>query len=261
MHFGEGEDGYLGMDFLKRYNVDFDPDARVVRISRHLRDKNIGNQVQLPLLYDDLACPVVIGRLGDSAKLRVMIDSGSSGVLKLSPDDEKLAFPNGLGRSLPGHILTVHGESNCLTTRMPYFALGEFISTDVLCDVQNAASTRTLAGFGFLSRYRVILDFPNDTLTLARCKRPVVNDADMSGIHFLRNGQKKSIIAYIDDDSPASRAGLQAADELLAIDGRPASELRSAVIRRMLRSGDGNVVRLRVTGGKSERTVESSRRK
>ncbi len=265
LNFGEdlvsdGVDGVLGMDFLRHYCVDFDPDAGLLRLSKHMPAEVTGERTKISMTYNDGNLPIVVAGVDRSVYLRLTVDTGSISTVSLSPADEEKVFPNGYGRSIPAGSFSIHGTSRYKCTRMPSLALGEFISRNILCNVGKSATANTSVGIEFISRYRALFDFPNDTLTLVRRKKPYRNDGNMTGMHFCRNGGK-CIIKEVDADSPASRSGLQAADELLAIDGMPLSDLRRAAIWKLLSSGDGKVVRLRVKDSNAERTVDLTLRR
>ncbi len=136
---GEGVDGCLGMDFLRRYCVDFDPEAGTVRLTPRMPPDLPDDRVELPLAYSRTQAPVLVGLAGETVLLSINVDTGSTRALVLSSADERRVFPDGLGRSVPSHFGTIHGDGHSATTRMPRLDLGEFTATNVLCEVGNAA--------------------------------------------------------------------------------------------------------------------------
>ncbi len=110
-----------------------------------------------------------------------------------------------------------------------------------------------------MSRYRVVFDFPHDSATFVRRKKPYNDEDGMSGMGIVQRGQR-IMVHSVDNDSPASLAGVHTGDELLAINGNPLPE-RPGAIRKLLRSGDGKVVQLHVKDAKGERTVELTLRR
>ncbi|HEY1785014.1 MAG TPA: PDZ domain-containing protein [Pirellulales bacterium] len=250
---GEGEDGFLGMDFLKSHCVDFDWDAGAVRILWHVPG-DLAEHAELNLAYNHSNMPVVTVRIGDSLDLPTAIDTGSNRGLSLSLADEKRAFPDGFERALESLGMTVHGTSNDAVVRLPKASIGDFESTNILCCVKNAPSAGTTIGCDFLRRYRAIFDFAHDKLLLVPRRQQITDEADMSGLHILQ-WDEAVIAVIVDDDSPAAEAGIRPGETLTAVDGIATSELRNTEIRQRLRSGDGNVVRLDVGDGQTQRTV------
>jgi serine protease DegQ len=66
---------------------------------------------------------------------------------------------------------------------------------------------------------------------------------------------RRIVVQEVRPDSPAQAAGVQPGDALVALDGRPAAQLSLAAVRRLLRAGDGRVVRLSLARGGVAREV------
>jgi C-terminal processing protease CtpA/Prc len=111
-------------------------------------------------------------------------------------------------------------------------------------------------GLAFLSRFIVTIDFKNEILYLKRgagfSRR---DEIDMSGLHLLRI-DGKTIVYSVDEGSPADQAGVKAKDVIAKVDGKTAGEIEMWDIRRLLKSGDGKLIRMTVKRG--EKTFEVS---
>jgi hypothetical protein len=144
----------------------------------------------------------------------------------------------------------------CHEVILPELAIGNAAAKNVLGIFRPFDGDPTTVGCGFLCDYRAIFDFPNRTLVLIPRAKPRVREDDMSGIHIeFRAGD--FVIGSIDRGSSASRAGLRGGETVEEVDGVAATELSASQIRERLKSGDGNVVQLRVKdGGDVERTVD-----
>jgi predicted aspartyl protease len=249
-----GVDGVLGLDFLRRYCVDFDWEAGSVKISA-ARPKRIPGQVDIPLVSDNLGLPYLIADCGSARRLSMLVDTGFYRAVALAADDEKKVFPDGWGKSIKSNTTTMHGETHGQLTRLPRLVVHGLESTNLLCEVGDSRSKTTCVGCGFLRRYHAIFDFPRNTLTLIPRAKPITDEEDMSGLNVRRSG--KALLAYrVDDGSPAARAGVRGGEIVVRVDGVDASRLRAEDIRVRLRSGDGKVVRLRLKDGDGEREVK-----
>jgi C-terminal processing protease CtpA/Prc len=126
-----------------------------------------------------------------------------------------------------------------------------------------------------LSRFDLLVDLPRHSLALtpnARFSDPF--EADMSGVLLLsgdadrRSGQSPRnlvghtyTVAGIAEESPASEAGLQAGDRLVAIADRDTRDMTMEMIRGILKSGPGTKVMVGVDrSGKKLQLVLTLRR-
>lgn len=105
-------------------------------------------------------------------------------------------------------------------------------------------------------RFKLILDYSRRRIIVepnAHLAEPV--EQDMSGFELIAEGEdfKTLIINEVVPDSPASEAGLQDEDQLMAIDGRPVSEFSLDQIRQMLKQ-QGKEYTMRFKRG--EQTLE-----
>lgn len=95
-----------------------------------------------------------------------------------------------------------------------------------------------LVGAPVCSRFRLVFDYPGRSLLMeptAEIDAPF--EFDMSGAILMSASLQFDafrVLAVI-ADSPAEQAGLQAGDTIVAIDGRPASEIPLADVREMFR--------------------------
>ena len=94
--------------------------------------------------------------------------------------------------------------------------------------------TNNVLGIGYLRRYRVTIDFPNQRIYLAKGKGFADRDrGQMCGMQYLFR-PKGIELETIAEGSPAGVAGVHAKDILLSLNGKQVRELRPAVISRLL---------------------------
>ncbi len=111
-----------------------------------------------------------------------------------------------------------------------------------------------LLGYSFLKHYRIVVDFPRGVLWLDSSRGDVVDRQDEyshPGLQLESVGEAIRIVA-VADGSPASRAGLRASDELVAIDGESVSGLDVVTVARKLEGTPGTGLSLSVKRGSRE---------
>jgi len=92
----------------------------------------------------------------------------------------------------------------------------------------------SILGLSYLSRYKVTLDFPNNTLYLQKGKRfSEPDNPDFSGLNLWRI-DKHITVHSVEDNSPAKISGIQKDDVILSINGTNINELDLFSIRRLL---------------------------
>jgi predicted aspartyl protease len=256
---GEGVDGFLGMDFLRRHCLDFDWDEGTIAISQSAPEPGTGRSVRVDLSYNRDAIPQVTAKINGQS-FQFAIDTGWIGPLTLSPRDERTAFPNGPARWVSEFGMTSRGILQSRMARAAELELAGAHSRDVLCSVHLPPQTSTKLGSYFLREFRAIFDFPHDRLTLVVRPHAPSGEADMSGIHLLRR-RGRTIVYAVDEDSPASAAGVVGGDQIVAVDDEAAANLTPAQLRELLRSGDGERLALRLVHEGTERAIELTLRK
>jgi predicted metalloprotease with PDZ domain len=114
-----------------------------------------------------------------------------------------------------------------------------------------AGSTRQgNIGCELLRRFKVTMNYQESYMVLKPVKSRLREkfEHDMSGMEIRAEGTDlhNYIVNHIQDDSPASHAGLKEGDQLLFIDDHSASELNVSDIYKLMQRGDGKNVDLLV---------------
>jgi hypothetical protein len=121
-----------------------------------------------------------------------------------------------------------------------------------------SAATQTAGnlGSGVLKRFTLTLDYPNQVLYLepnANFSKPDV--FDRSGLWVMNGADGTCEVKDVVKDGPGAKAGLQAGDRILAINGTKLSGARIVELRDKLKQPAGTKVRLQVQGKEGERDV------
>ncbi len=244
---GRDIQGILGMDVLSHYiiQVDFD-EGGLSFYSPELRpDRKHGVAVSLDFPSDSHGCPTVAASINDTA-VRFVLDTGLTSV----DCDRRL-----IQQLLAKHELGTAASSQCTMTlggvRTSYiyylrrFSIEGFHHQNVAC----LQGTCNLLGLAYLSRYKILFDFPRRTMYLKKGRRYDEPDrSDMSGLHILREDQK-NVVRVVDKGSPGDAAGIKPGDYIVRIDNQDATRISMFHLRQILKSGSGKHIRLLVERG------------
>lgn len=239
--FGHDFDGIIGSDFIKRFVVEIDYPARVIRLHDKDTFTYTGAGESIPIRLDSQGHPILeaeVTPIGSApVKGKYVLDIGSGNSLALhSP----FVAEHGL---LDANLKTIRtigaggagGQTLGRTGRVAELKIGKFkISNPTVFfsqDKAGAFANTALAGnIGqqIASKFRVFLDYAHERVIL----EPAASFADPferahSGMALSAEGKDFNIFRIMDvlEDSPASEVGLQKDDILVKVDEKPASEL------------------------------------
>jgi C-terminal processing protease CtpA/Prc len=113
-------------------------------------------------------------------------------------------------------------------------------------------------GAGVLKRYVVTLDYEHRVMYLKPVATPAadLDTFDRSGMWINLADDGGFAIVDATKDAPAAQAGLRVGDEIVAVNGKPASSLKLYEVRQMLRDeAPGTVVTFAVKRGSDTKDV------
>jgi hypothetical protein len=239
--FGHDFDGIIGSDFIRRFVVEIDYPARVIR----LHDKDTftysGAGESIPVRLDSQGHPILeaeVTPIGSApVKGKYVLDIGSGNSLALhSP----FVGEHSLLNSNLKTIRTIGaggagGQTIGRTGRVAELKIGKFkisnptvfFSQDKAGAFANAALAGNI-GQQIASKFKVFLDYGRERIILepaASFGEPF--ERAHSGMALSAEGKDFTIFRIIDvlEDSPASEIGLQKDDVLVKVNEKPASEL------------------------------------
>jgi len=138
----------------------------------------------------------------------------------------------------------VGGPTRSIATRGNTLAIGPLtVSRPVVelsTDTKGGFAESSLAGnigAGILKRYIVTLDYEHRVMYLKPATKtvPDLDTFDRSGMWINVADDGGFAVVDVTKDAPAARAGLRAGDEIVAVNGKPASSLKIYEVRQMLR--------------------------
>jgi hypothetical protein len=238
--------GVVGMAFLRQHVVRLDMDKGEVLFLKSARPAGTDSGEAFPLAYER-GSPVVNADLAGWGRAWFCVDTGDVGRATgnlagpLLDGLVKTGTVEVVGRSL---YESAGGTTVERISRAKSLRLGEITISGALFGESQLLSL----GLGFLSRFVVTFDFPNDTLYLKKGKRFGQPDChDRSGLHILRK-DGKTVVDSLDKGSPAEAAGFKAGDILVQV-GAARAEQTSMFQLRGLFATDAKALQVTVRRG------------
>ena len=235
---GRQIDGILGADLFKRWVVTIDYAARTVTLDDPHDYAYHGNGDLIPLRMsgDRAFIKAIVTPVGsDSMEGQFVIDTGDHLALGLhTPFVEKYKLRS-TQKMIPHLSQGLSGESRNWWGRIVRFQLGKLAIDSPITTFAEATkgsdadrSYDGVLGGEILRRFKVTLDYSRHQMILEpNTAFAETYDFDMSGLSLAAQGANFATIKvrHVQDDSPASEAGLKEGDILETIDSRPAAGL------------------------------------
>jgi hypothetical protein len=237
---GHHIDGILGYDIFQELIVSVDYHAHRIKFSDpEAFHPAPGTQI-LPLAFRDRV-PLVQGRVAIPGQApedaKFLVDSGSGDAVDhplIKKSSGKLLNTItgvGIGKELSG----VEGRIDSL--QLGSFALRGAVSA---CCGGSEISSRLIGGQA-LSRFTVTFDYPHQKLGLkpnASYRHPF--SADQSGIELRLDPATKNLVVHgVIESSPATEAGIQPGDVIVAVDAVPSTQLGLDKVKEMFEAESG----------------------
>lgn len=242
---GKSIRGVLGVDFLSAFQVQIDFDRGALQLSEGKRGKAGIEHIVVPMSLDDRGRPHFTARVGKLENERVLIDTGATGNTIRAALFESLVKSGMITPDSNQIGLTVGGS---FTQASGFVADMEAAGLHAK-NFRAAQHDETSVGLNWLSRFKVILDFPNQEVLLAKGDLYDVPfsraTSGMAVVHM--HGRK--LIAKVRAGSPASQAGIWSGDELVAIDGELTETMDVFTVGQLLTSSVGRDVGLTIRRG------------
>jgi predicted aspartyl protease len=243
---GQSCDGILGMDFFATHVVSIDFDRGLFSILDQMPGSVTNTFVVVPLkhLHRHFTAEVVINQ---SQSLDLLVDTGDNSFLSLNLKAWQKVFSTNQVHAMKANVAGADNQVvQSLIGLVRQLTVQGLNYTNLHATLIRNAADPSHLGLGFFRRHRVVFDFPNRKLYLQpgrQFSRP--DEEDMSGLHLLRENQL-TVVYSVDENSPASNAGIKPGDVVISVNGQNASSLTLNDIRCLLQSNDGDHVTLRI---------------
>jgi hypothetical protein len=220
--------------------------------------KNTKNYVTLPLIIHETK-PYIHLKVqmadGSIIPIKVMFDTGASNSLWLDynsiPD---FMMPDGARTSFLGSGLS--GEVFGYLARFEKIYLDHFELEDVIVSLPDSNSIVHAIGLDnrngsigaeIIRRFNIILDYPNELITLSRnsnFKDPF--SYNMTGIELIAPypGTHYYTVSQVRENSPGERTGIHINDEIISINNQGANDLSMNDIYKLFQSKEGKKLKI-----------------
>ena len=235
-------DGVLGLEFLKKFIVEIDYEAKTINLLSPENYRYSGPGEIISIKIQD-GSPLVRAKMtslsGKIIESYFEIDSGMGGTLLFcTPAVRKYGLLEEMQTIQAPTSIETGGEFNRRIGRAKSLQLGRFtIENPTVSLAQNVDREGGVIGEEILRRFKVIYDFSNRRIILepnSHFKEPY--EEDMSGmavIPEMSGGQKVFRIRQILMNTPAAEVGLHEGDLIVAIDGKPSADFTAGRLARM----------------------------
>jgi hypothetical protein len=246
---GRDFDGILGAEFVRRFVVEVDYAARVLRIHDRETFAYAGSGETVPIRFNASGHPVFDGLVtpvgGSPIPARIALDLGSGGSLDLrSPFVAAHHLPGSGTKTIPGigvagsggdfsgklgRVASVRIGPFTIDRPIAFFSedrVGAFSMTDVDASV----------GDRIVERFRIFLDYARGRMILEPSTEPREPERAFSGASFeaLGAGYRTFRVRQVAAGGPAERAGIAVGDVIESIDGKAAADLTLDDVLAML---------------------------
>ena len=179
--------GILGLAHLKDLILQVDFDQGLGLLQRRLVPEEVRGYEGMSFVYDSQGCMRIVAKVGEAESQSFIVDTGCShtGIL-MQPLFTRLVESRQLRITGKRTYTTVSDHGSSPTGRLSDLVVGSFIHQN-LCFCSGDENT---LGVGYLRRYRMVIDFPQRKIYLAKGKQFANLDReDLSGLHLLLKGE------------------------------------------------------------------------
>lgn len=240
--------GLIGYELLRRFTtrIDYAHHTLTFRAAGQLRDAH-GADV-LPLTFDERT-PQIRARVNGIPGI-FTLDTGASNTLTVFGP-----FADAHGITLDGktgtrHASNVGGISRSRHGQLDSLAIGPYTLTGPTAGLSQAASGIFASdvlggniGQGILSRFTLTLDYASRRMRVtpnADFDKPFADDKPSLGLGLNRVAHDRFRVIAVKGGSPAQAAGLEAGDDVVALDGVPASDIDLNELKSRLKNTADN---------------------
>lgn len=250
MASGEDVYGLLGMDFLRRFALEVDFDEGHLRLWNAMPDRRCRDYKEVPLTTLH-GCPHTEVVLPNAGSESFILDTGANASTVNGNVFDLLVSGGHMDVYAPQSAVTATGHVHGITGVIKTIQFASFDHSHIRMD----RDPISVLGLRYLSRYRLLLDFPNSVAYVAKGEHFTIQDSTAtSGLSILEiDGQK--VVRRVYPNSPADLSGVKEGDILETVNGVSIAELDMFDLGNFLTSGPGNQVRIELRHGDERRSV------
>lgn len=255
--FGYKIDGIIGHDFINNFVVEIDYAAGLMNLYETQSYTYSGTGESIPIELIEKT-PFARGRIvlngREAIDGKFEVDTGGNGILSLNTPfvnkhkmletltnqaQSKLGGAGGSSAAVKAHVKAVELGSLVIKNPLVVFAQGT---------EGNEGSTESDGelGGGFFNQFKMILDYSRSRMILERNQK-LATGRDLSGLEIVAEPPRfrTYVVNSVEANSPASAAGVQEEDTIIAVDGRPTARLTLKELRRLFTAAGEHVLAIK----------------
>lgn len=257
---GHEVEGLIGTPFLMNFVVEIDYEHKMLTF----HDPKVYNLASAPeaiVMEDRNGWPYVEAELSinghDKLTENFMLDTGSNRIFHINrpfAEAHKILATPPKSQTAEGVGEGIGGQVKFIEARIHSIRIGKYtVSRPVVSISQDtegfgASAAAGVVGGEMLRRFTLILDYSTSRMLLrpnAHFNEPY--EVDMSGLELVTqpNDFKTIMIKSVLADYPAAKAGLREGDEIVTLNGRPASAFNLDMLTKLFKK-DGKVYLLTI---------------
>jgi predicted aspartyl protease len=260
--------GVLGVDVLGRFPFTIDFGRKEVVIWKPGEVPQVYKQFRSPLRQDNgsYLMPALINGV---FHCELLLDTGTNMIQLPRSVWQKLLQVWRPHKMLAGVSSSGQKQPTSYLVRLESLAIGDSkLEQPVVRFVQDVSrgtfaepGAPGLLGTDILRRFVVTLDLTRQQVFLLQDKRYEADSLEYTtiGVQFLRKNRRFFVTSFF-EGSPAQSADIRRGDEILEVQGIPASRLTSELLLRELRGPEGSVVKLKLRRGNQVLAISMERR-
>jgi predicted aspartyl protease len=225
--------GIIGINVLSKADLHIDYDSKTLTIGRTSRYSYPSDtMVEIPLVRDEhRGLARVAFNTGGGAAIRVLLDTGYSGLIKLTVPEFSSFFDSSSidggrrcwsGPPVGSRAIDQSFPRECRVVRLRESSLGSIPLGDLPITLELASEEESggLLGNHFLEQYHVTVDWDAGHLRLeSKAGGQLPRDIDVLGLTY-RPSNGKLVVDRVYDCSEAAEVGIEPGDEIIVLDGK-----------------------------------------
>jgi hypothetical protein len=260
---GKSVHGLLGFEIFNRFVVEIDYKNKVLRLYEPSKYKFNGKGEVIPITIED-SKPFMMAETvlnGKTIPVKLIVDTGAGHALSLyRGSNPEITHPPKVIHSLLGRGL--NGDISGSLGRVEKFRVGGMEFNSVVTTFPDTTNIGMVMlsngrngnlGADLLGRFKVTFDYSRNQMILKPYKI-VKKDFqfNMSGLDLISDEVNfdRFIVDRVRDNSPAKSLGIKEGDELISLNGRPASDYKLSDINDIFQTRPGRKISLRFRRGK-----------
>lgn len=253
--------GIIGYEFFKYNPVKVDYDKGIMSFYRRDAMKwRPPFYKKLPMIIENHK-PYITAKVrqqsGPVLYPKLLVDTGANhGLLLNKETSDKITLPElfietELGQSLGGELFGFVGRVNSLNISGFHFddVLTSYPEETPFSYVIKESGRQGSIGAEILGRMKLIFDYPRERLLIHRGEKYYAPfEYDMSGmvVKKVTNEENRIYVGQVRDNSPASKSGILAFDEILSINKIPIIIWELSEVIKLFRSEEGKEIELEI---------------